>query len=51
MLKVSGFPELLPEEKIVEEKILSSIKNKYQQFGYTLIETPAVERNEVLLAK
>jgi histidyl-tRNA synthetase len=51
MFKVSWFPELLPEEKLVEEKILNIIKTNYQKFGYTPIETPAVERNSVLTAK
>jgi len=51
MLKVSWFPELLPEEKIIEEKIVNIIKSNYQKFGYTPIETPAVERNFVLTAK
>jgi len=51
MLKVSWFPELLPQEKIIEEKILNIIKNNYQKTWFTPIETPAVERNSVLTAK
>jgi len=51
MFKVSWFPELTPGEKILEEKILNLIKNSYQQHWYTIIETPAVERNSVLTAK
>jgi len=51
MLKVSWFPELLPEEKIIEEKIIDIIKTNYQKYWYTPIETPAVERNAVLTAK
>ncbi len=51
MFKVSWFPELLPEEKIIEEKIIDIIKNNYQKYWYTPIETPAVERNSVLTAK
>jgi len=50
-LKVSWFPELLPQEKIIEEKILNIIKNNYQKTWFTPIETPAVERNSVLTAK
>ena len=49
--KVSGFPELLPEQKIIEEKILKIISENYKKLGYTSIETPAVEKNEVLTAK
>lgn len=51
MLKVSWFQELLPEEKIIEEKILDIIKKSYKQVWYTSIETPAVEKNSVLTAK
>ena len=51
MLRVSGFGELLPEEKIIEEKLFQIIKENYQKVGYTPIETPAVERNSVLTAK
>ncbi len=50
-LKVSWFPELLPEQKIIEEKIINIIKKNYQKSGFTPIETPAVERNSVLTAK
>lgn len=51
MLKVWGFSELKPEQKIIEEQIFDIVKKNYRQFGYTPIETPSVERNEVLTAK
>lgn len=51
MYKVSWFWELLPWEKILEDKILKTIESSYKQFWYTSIETPSVEKNEVLLAK
>ncbi len=51
MLKVGGFSELKPEQKIIEEKIFEIVKKNYQNFWYTPIETPWVERNEVLTAK
>lgn len=51
MLKVGGFNELKPEQKIIEEKIFDIVKKNYQKFWYTPIETPAVERTEVLTAK
>lgn len=51
MYKVSWFWELLPWEKIIEDQILQIIDNSYKQLWYTKIETPAVEKNEVLLAK
>ena len=51
MLKVWGFSELKPGQKIIEEQIFDIVKKNYRQFGYTPIETPSVERNEVLTAK
>lgn len=51
MLKVWWFSELLPEYKILEEKILDIVKNSYRQYGYTPIETPGVEQNKILTAK
>ena len=51
MLKVWGFSELKPDQKIIEEEIFDIVKKNYRQFGYTPIETPWVERNEVLTAK
>lgn len=48
---LSGFPELLPEEQLVQDKLVNTIRNIYQSYGYTPIETPVVERMEVLLAK
>ena len=51
MLKVWGFSELLPEQKIIEEQIFEIVKKNYRKFGYTPIETPSVEKTEVLTSK
>ena len=48
---IGGFPEWLPEEKLVEERCLEIIRTQFRRFGFTPIETPAVERREVLAAK
>ncbi|MBX7137747.1 MAG: histidine--tRNA ligase [Oligoflexia bacterium] len=40
---ISGFPEWLPQQKIVEERLIQRIKAIYSSFGFTPIETPAVE--------
>lgn len=47
----AGFMELLPEEQIVFNSMLNTIKNAYERFGFTPIETPAIEFSEVLFAK
>jgi histidyl-tRNA synthetase len=49
--KISGFPEWLPEQKLVEERILAEIRSVYQSYGFVPIETAAVEHLSVLAAK
>lgn len=48
---LSGFPEWLPAEKLVETRLLDIIRRNFELFGFTPIETPAVERKEILNAK
>jgi histidyl-tRNA synthetase len=48
---ISGFPEWLPNVRLQEERFLSVIREQFQLYGYTPIETPAVERWDVLTAK
>ncbi len=48
----SGFDiELLPGEKRLEQFLLDTIRQVFERYGFTPIETPAVERLEVLQAK
>ncbi|MEH1805632.1 histidine--tRNA ligase [Nostoc sp.] len=47
----SGFPEFLPSEKRLELHLLDIIRRVFESYGFTPIETPAVERLEVLQAK
>ena len=48
---MSGFPELMPEEQIVFNRCFSIIRSNFERFGFAPIETPAVERKEVLTSK
>jgi histidyl-tRNA synthetase len=48
----SGFDiEFLPGEKRLEQQFLDTIRGVFECYGFTPIETPAVERLEVLQAK
>lgn len=48
----SGFDiELLPGEKRLEQHLIDIIRRVFESYGFTPIETPAVERLEVLQAK
>lgn len=51
MLRPSGFPEYNPGQQIIFDQIIDIIQKNYKQFGYTHIQTPAVELNNVLLSK
>jgi len=48
---ISGFPEWLPEERLVEQQWLDHIRKVFESYGYCSIETPAAEEIEVLTAK
>ena len=48
---ISGFPEWSPGGRLAEQRIVDAVRRQYELFGFTPIETPAVERLEVLLAK
>ena len=49
--KISGFPEYLPEYQIIFNKIIDTIRYKFELYGFSPLETPAVERVSTLLAK
>lgn len=46
-----GFMELLPAEQIVFNNMLDMIRRTYEQYGFVPIDTPVIERADVLLAK
>jgi len=48
---ISGFSEWLPEIRIIEQRWLDHIRHVFESYGFSSIETPAVEELDVLLAK
>jgi len=48
---LSGYPEWLPEDKIVEQKIIKTIQETFELYGYAPIETRSVEPLNVILSK
>ncbi len=48
---ISGFPEWLPEERLIEQQWLDKIRAVYESYGYCNIETPCVEELDVIAAK
>lgn len=45
---ISGFPEFLPQERLVEQQALDVIRHVYELFGFINIETRTVEPVDVL---
>ena len=48
---LSGFVELLPKQQVLMEKIMQTLRETYSLYGFTPLDTPAIEASEVLLAK
>ncbi len=48
---VSGFPEYLPEVRLVEQQWLDHIRRVFESYGFCSVETPSVEELDVLSAK
>lgn len=46
-----GFMELLPEEQVLFDRIKNLISTTYQKYGYWPIDTPQIEKDEILFAK
>src|SRR3954462_555818 len=48
---ISGFPEWLPERRLVEQRVLDGLPSSFELFGFAPVETRSVELLETLLAK
>lgn len=46
-----GFMELLPRDQIAFNKMLDTIRGVYEQYGFLPIDTPVIERSDVIFAK
>ena len=48
---LSGMQELLPTEQAVFDQLKNNISDVYHHYGFLNIETPIIERTDILLAK
>ena len=48
---ISGTQELTPREQAKFDRLKTLISSSYRQHGFLNIETPTIERTEILLAK
>ncbi len=51
LMNAKGMRDFLPEESIARGKIIETLRNIFEKYGYSPLETPAIERYEVLSAK
>jgi histidyl-tRNA synthetase len=50
-MSISGFPELLPAQRSVEQAVLDRLRMTFELHGFASVETPAVETLETLAGK
>src|SRR5574344_692288 len=48
---ISGTQELLPKDQLIFDDLKHNIEDVYKKHGFLRIETPIIERTEILLAK
>ena len=48
---LSGFMELLPARQVQFDRMVEILRKSYSLYGFTPLDTPAIEASEVLLAK
>jgi len=46
-----GVRDFPPEEKIIRQEVVSKLTNVFERYGFSPLETPAIERMEILSAK
>jgi histidyl-tRNA synthetase len=51
LMNAKGVRDFLPEEAISRQGIIDTLKSIFEKYGYSPLETPAIERKDVLSAK
>lgn len=46
-----GFMELIPEDQLLFNKMKDTIRETYEKYGFIPLDTPTIEKAEILLAK
>src|SRR4029453_6247502 len=50
-MPISGFPEWLPPQRMIEQYVLDKIRATFELYGFAPLETPSVEPPDILLSK
>lgn len=48
---LKGFRDFLPEDMVIRQKVISTLKGVFESYGFQPLETPALEYAETLLGK
>ena len=48
---ISGFPEWLPQEKLIEQSFIDTLRKQFELFGFSPIEPRSIEPLDILLSK
>jgi len=51
LMNARGVRDFLPEEALARQKAMDTIRSVFEAYGYSPLETPAIEREDVLTAK
>ncbi len=51
LMNARGVRDFLPEESISRQKVIDTLRKIFEKYGYSPLETPAIERYDVLSAK
>ncbi|MFC2135639.1 histidine--tRNA ligase [Bacteroidota bacterium] len=51
LMNARGVRDFPPEEKIIRQEIVDSLRTTFEEYGFNPIETPAIERLDVLSSK
>ena len=50
-MPLSGFPEWLPPQRIIEQQVIDRIRGTFELYGFAPLETRSVEPLDTLLSK
>jgi histidyl-tRNA synthetase len=50
-MPISGFPEWLPAQRMIEQRVIDRIRSTFELYGFAPLETRSVEPLETLLSK
>ncbi len=51
LMNARGTRDFPPEEKIIRQKLIDTLRSTFELYGFSPLETPIIERTEVLSAK